>query len=104
MRSAGSGTKAAFDETVMINSTETLLANATSVFSSSSSGVLTCLAANRRSIGYMDADQVVSFNAGGANAGLGYTVRLDGGLAHDPAIVGNAKRDRCASMLIAGWR
>jgi hypothetical protein len=106
MRSAGSGTKAAFDETVMINSTETLLANATSVFSSSSSGVLTCLAGNRRSIGYMDADQVVSFNPGGANAGLGYTVRLDGGLAHDPALVGNEKRDlRCGKYAYwAGWR
>lgn len=106
MRSAGSGTKAAFDETVMINSTETLLANATSVFSSSSSGVLTCLAGNRRSIGYMDSDTVVSFNPGGANAGLGYTVRLDGGLAHDPALVGNEKRDlRCGKYAYwAGWR
>jgi ABC-type phosphate transport system substrate-binding protein len=106
MRSAGSGTKAAFDETVMINSTETLLANATSVFSSSSSGVLTCVAGNRRSIGYMDADQLVSFNVGGANAGLGYTVRLDGGLAYDPALVGNEKRDlRCGKYAYwAGWR
>jgi hypothetical protein len=106
MRSAGSGTKAAFDETVMINSTETLLANATSVFSSSSSGVLTCLAGTRRTIGYMDADQVVSFNPGGANAGLGYTVRLDGGLAYDAALVGNEKRDlKCGKYAYwAGWR
>lgn len=91
-RSAGSGTKAAFDETLMINATETGLANAGVIFSPSTSGVLTCLAANRRSIGYMDADQVVSFNVGGANAGLAYVVRVDGGLAHDPSLT-DPKRD-----------
>ncbi|MGA6828442.1 substrate-binding domain-containing protein [Nitrospira sp. NS4] len=105
MRSAGSGTKAAFDETVMINATETLLANTTSVFSSSSSGVLTCLAGNRRSVGYMDADAVVSFNPGGANNGLAYVVRLDGGLAHDPSLT-DPKRDlKCGKYAYwAGWR
>ena len=91
-RNAGSGTKAAFDETLMINATETPVANAVHVFSSSTSGVLSCLATNRRSIGYMDADQVVSFNAGGANAGLGYVVRVDGGLAYDPSLA-DPKRD-----------
>jgi len=106
MRNAGSGTKASFDETVMINSTETLLANVTSVFSSSSSGVLTCVAGTRRTIGYMDADQLVSFNPGGANAGLGYPVRIDGGLAYDAALVGNEKRDlKCGKYAYwAGWR
>lgn len=106
MRNAGSGTKAAFDETVMINSTETLLANATSVFSSSSSGVLTCLAGTRRTIGYMDSDAVVNFNAGGSQAGNAYAIRLDGGLAYDPALVGNEKRDlRCGKYAYwAGWR
>jgi len=106
MRNAGSGTKAAFDETVMINSTETLLANATSVFSSSSSGVLTCLAGTRRTIGYMDSDAVVNFNAGGSQAGNAYAIRLDGGLAYDPALVGNEKRDlKCGKYAYwAGWR
>ncbi len=106
MRSAGSGTKAAFDETVMINSTETLLANATSVFSSSSSGVLTCLVGTRRTIGYMDSDAVVNFNVGGSQAGNAYTIRLDGGLAHDPSLVGNEKRDlKCGKYAYwAGWR
>jgi len=81
------------------------LANATSVFSSSSSGVLTCVANNRRSIGYMDADQVVSFNPGGAQAGNAYVVRLDGGLAHDPSLT-DPKRDlKCGKYAYwAGWR
>ena len=92
LRNAGSGTKAAWDETVMINTNETSVANANVIFSSSTSGVLACLAANRRSIGYMDADQVVSFNVGGANAGLGYVVRVDGGLANDPSLT-DPKRD-----------
>jgi len=95
LRNAGSGTKAAFDETLMINANETSISIPGSVvFSSSTSGVLSCLAANRRSIGYMDSDQVRSFNPGGANAGLAYTVRVDGGLAHDPSLGStNEKRD-----------
>lgn len=105
MRNAGSGTKATFDETVMINASETLLANATSVFSSGTSGVLTCLAGTRRTIGYADADQVVSFNPGGANAGLAYAVRIDGGLANDPSLT-DPKRDlKCGKYAYwAGWR
>jgi ABC-type phosphate transport system substrate-binding protein len=91
-RNAGSGTKAAFDETVMINATETAVATGSHVFSSSSSGVLACLAANRRSIGYMDSDQVTHFNVGGDNAGLAYVIRLDGGLANDPSL-SDPKRD-----------
>ena len=43
LRNAGSGTKAAFDETIMINANETSVANATVIFSSSTSGVLSCL-------------------------------------------------------------
>ncbi len=94
LRNAGSGTKAAFDQTLMVNATESAIASASVIFSPSTSGVLACLAANRRSIGYMDADQVVSFNPGGANAGLAYTVRVDGGKAHDPALgATNEKRD-----------
>ncbi|MBX3302699.1 MAG: substrate-binding domain-containing protein [Nitrospira sp.] len=92
LRTAGSGTKAAFDQTLMINATETAFAGAAVIISPSSSGVLTCLANNRRSIGYLDADQVVSFNTGGAQAGLAYAVRVDGGLAHDPSLA-DPKRD-----------
>ena len=92
LRNAGSGTKAAFDETLMINTTETGLANASVIFSSSTSGVLSCLAANRRSIGYMDADQVVSFNPGGAQAGNAYVISVDGGKAYDPSLT-DPKRD-----------
>jgi hypothetical protein len=60
--------------------------------------VLTCLAANRRSIGYMDADQVVSFNVGGANAGLGYVIRIDGGLAHDPSLTDKKRDLKCGKF------
>ena len=91
-RNAGSGTKAAFDETIMINATETQVASGVHVFSSSTSGVLACVASNRRSIGYMDVDQVVSFNPGGANAGLAYLIRIDGGLPNDP-LLSDPKRD-----------
>lgn len=92
LRNAGSGTKAAWDETVMINTNETGVANTSVIFSSSTSGVLTCLANNRRSIGYMDADSVVSFNPGGAQAGNAYVIRVDGGLANDPSLT-DPKRD-----------
>jgi ABC-type phosphate transport system substrate-binding protein len=105
LRNAGSGTKATFDETVMINANETSVANASVVFSSSSSGVLTCLSTNRRSIGYMDSDAVVNFNVGGAQAGNAYAIRIDGGLAHDPSLT-DPKRDlKCGKYPYwAGWR
>ncbi len=93
LRNAGSGTKAAFDETLMLNAPEWAVALPTVIFSSSTSGVLSCLAANRRSIGYMDSDQDKSFDPGQPNAGLANPVRVDGGLANDPTIPGNPKRD-----------
>jgi hypothetical protein len=105
-RNAGSGTKATFDETVMINTTEFAVAIPTqTIFSSSSSGVLTCLTGNRRSIGYMDSDAVTNFNGGGGSAGLAYAVRIDGGLANDPALT-DPKRDlKCGKYAYwAGWR
>lgn len=105
LRNAGSGTKAAFDETVMINANETSVANASVVFSSSSSGVLSCLSTNRRSIGYMDSDAVVNFNVGGSQAGNAYAIRIDGGLANDPSLT-DPKRDlKCGKYPYwAGWR
>ena len=95
LRNAGSGTKATFDETLMINATESSVATGSVIFSSSTSGVLTCLAANRRSIGYADSDQVVSFNPGGANDGLAYVVRVDGGLANDPSLTDHKRDLKC---------
>ena len=105
LRAAGSGTKAAWDETIMINAGETSVANASVIISTSTSGVLTCVATNRRSIGYMDSDQVVSFNVGGAQAGNAYVVRIDGGLANDPSLT-DPKRDlKCGKYAYwAGWR
>ncbi len=100
-RSAGSGTKAAFDETVMINATETPLASGNVIFSSSSSGVRTCLQNNRRSIGYVDADLVPTI----ANA---YQVRLDGALPHNPTAATPAlkKQDLTCGRYAywVGWR
>ena len=97
LRNAGSGTKAAFDETLMVNVNETSIASAGAViFSSSTSGVLSCLANNRRSIGYMGSDWDRVFDPGSSYPGLAYPVRVDGGLANDPAIASNPKRDlRC---------
>jgi len=97
IRNAGSGTKAAFDQTLMLNATETVIAGPTVIFSPSTSGVLACLAANRRSIGYMAADQVVSFNLGGANVGLAYVVRVDGGLANDPSLPDRKRDLKCGN-------
>jgi len=105
LRNAGSGTKATFDETVMINANETSVANANVVFSSSSSGVLTCLSTNRRSIGYMDADAVVNFNVGGSQAGNAYAIRIDGGLANDPSLTDRKRDLKCGKYPYwAGWR
>jgi len=92
LRNAGSGTKATFAATLMLNATETNGGPASVIFSSSTSGVQACLEGNRRSIGYMDADQVTRYLTGGAAAGLANVVSVDGGLANDPSLP-DAKRD-----------
>ncbi len=92
LRNAGSGTKAAFAATLMINASETNGGPASVIFSSSTSGVQTCLEANRRSIGYMDSDQVTRYLTGGAAVGLAYVVPMDGGLANNP-VLPDRKRD-----------
>lgn len=99
LRSAGSGRKAAFDETLMINTTETSLANASVIFSSSPSGVADCLAAHRRSIGYMVTDEILYFNSqigpNGPNFGKAYVIRVDGGLANDPSLADPKQDLKC---------
>ena len=107
MRNAGSGTKAAFDETVMINDTEFAgFGSATKVFSSSSSGVLDCLHNNKNGIGYLDADQREKFvNAGTGFTGDAYEVRLDGGLAYDAAATDKKRDLKCGRYSYwVGWR
>jgi len=83
MRTAGSGTKAMLDQVIMINTTEFSGTNANANYGAKTSNVLSCIAGNRRSIGYMDADQETHFLAGGDNVGLGYAVKVDGTLAKD---------------------
>jgi len=95
LRNAGSGSKAMLAQTIMINAKETVLANSNVIFSSGTSGVLSCIASNPRSIGYMDADQELSFLSGGANAGLGYAVKVDGYLAHDASLTNPKENLEC---------
>jgi hypothetical protein len=113
LRNAGSGTKAAFDETVMINQPEATLAiPGSTVFSSSTSGVLTCLAGNRRAIGYMDQDQIVQFTNAtlpngnpNPNLGLGYSIGIDGHKAYDPSLTDKKRDLKCGRYPYwAGWR
>jgi ABC-type phosphate transport system substrate-binding protein len=103
MRRAGSGTKAAYDATVMQIGTETPfgssnLANAAdgNYFGTSNQDIRDCIAGNTstspvraahpRAVGYMEADQahqlVTTANPGSTQPG-GYIVRLDGYLAVD---------------------
>lgn len=91
LRNAGSGTKAALDQTVLINTTETGLPVAGGViFGGSTSNVQSCLASNPNAIGYMDADQINSVAAGI------YTVAIDGALPPNGTVAG--KRDlRCGA-------
>lgn len=113
MRNAGSGTKATFDETVMINASEvTVSIPGAQVFGGSSSNVLSCIAGNRRAIGYMDSDQLLQFTnplkadgTANPNFGLGYLVGIDGAKPYD-ATLSDPKRDlKCGRYPYwANWR
>lgn len=113
MRNAGSGTKATFDETVMINASEvTVNIPGAQVFGGSSSNVLSCIAGNRRAIGYMDSDQLLQFTSTllpngnpNPNLGLGYLVGIDGAKPYD-ATLSDPKRDlKCGRYPYwANWR
>jgi periplasmic binding family protein len=66
MRNPGSGSKAGFDQTVMLilnetNGPVTPGANGGAVFAGSSGGVADCLQANPRGIAYLDADFEINF-------------------------------------------
>jgi hypothetical protein len=101
-RAAGSGTKATLDETIMINATETPLFE---TFNTGTADVVICMTGNRKSIGYMDADQLVTFQTAGTNFGTAYPVRVDGGLAYDASLT-DPKRDlKCGRYPYwAAWR
>ena len=113
MRNAGSGTKATFDETVMINASEaTVNIPGSQVFGGSTSNILTCLAGNRKAIGYMDADQLLQFTnallpngSPNPNVGLGYLIGIDGAKAYDASLT-DPKRDlKCGRYPYwAAWR
>lgn len=67
LREAGSGSKAAFDQTMMLQSTEATVANnavngtgGSVIYSPSSSGVVTCIQNNVNAIGYLNAESVVT--------------------------------------------
>lgn len=102
LRTAGSGTKAAFDETVMVTDTETpsgssnLTNDADGVyFGISNQDVRDCIQGNAaagrpahiRGVGYMEGDQA-SLVTGG------YIVKMDGFLSYDPSLpLADRKRD-----------
>ena len=94
-RTAGSGTFAALDQTLLINTTHTPLASADVVFSASTSGVITCLASHPRAIAYMDADQVSAFAPGGSQPGAAYVVAVDGGRANNTALADDKRDLKC---------
>jgi hypothetical protein len=102
LRTAGSGTKAALDETVMVTATEialgsTNLTNAADgvYFGTSNQDVRDCIQGNAgagrpahpKGVGYMEGDQA-SLMTGG------YIVPLDGFLSYDPSLpIADRKRD-----------
>lgn len=107
LRNPGSGSKAAFDETVMINLNETNTASGTvSVFSGSSGGVEDCLKNNPRGIGYLDADQELLFTTvGNARFGDAYMVALEGTKPRNPSLADPKQDLKCGRYPYwATWR
>lgn len=117
LRNAGSGTKATFDETVMINQSETTISiPGTAEFSNGSSGVLGCIgtatSGAHRAIGYMDADQLLNFTTallpnGSANPNFdqGYLIGIDGAKAYDAAKIDRKQDLKCGRYPYwATWR
>ena len=112
MRRAGSGTKAAFDQTVMKDAKETpigttdLTSNNTRYFGQSNQDVRDCIGGNAgqgisahpNAVGYMETEQATIL----ANTGNGRIVRLNGYRSNDPAgaTVADKKKDlRCGRHL-----
>lgn len=110
LRTAGSGTKAAVDETVMTTATETALGTATLTnpadgvyFGQSNQDVRDCIIGNAttapvrpahtKGFGYMEADQ--AFEAANPSVGVSkaYEVKMDGFKARDLALVPDQKEN-----------
>jgi hypothetical protein len=109
LRTAGSGTKAALDETVMVTAAE-INAGSTNLtnpadgvyFGTSNQDVRDCIEGNAgagrpahpKAIGYMEADQAAAVTGG-------HVVRLDGYLSNDPGHAsGDAKHDlKCGKFV-----
>jgi len=96
LRNAGAGQKSMVDEVLLINVPETSVALPNAViFSNNASGVVNCVASNRRSIGYAETEELVRFEAGGANAGLAYQIAIDGGRAYDSTLADPKQDLKC---------
>ena len=114
IRAQGSGSKAAFDEMVMINATETpfgstdLTNGADGVyFGGSTQDVQDCLRGNvspstggprpahPRGIAYMDADQAYNVSA----TGPAYPIKLDGLAANDTSLTDPKRNIKCGMYL-----
>lgn len=120
LRRAGSGTKAALDETVMKDVTEisagssSLTNSAPGVyFGTSTQDVQDCVRGNtdfapirpahKLAIGYLDADANVG--ATGTSITPGYDVKLNGLLANDPSLTDPKVNLKCGKYLYwVGWR
>ena len=106
MRNPGSGSKAAFDETVMLLLNEATLAGTQAVFGGSSGNIADCLKNNPRGIGYIDADFEVNFTtAGNARFGDAYMVALEGYKPRDGALADPKQNLKCGRYPYwATWR
>jgi PBP superfamily domain len=106
MRNPGSGSKAAFDETVMLILNEATLAGTQAVFGGSSSNVADCLKNNPRGIGYIDADFEINFiTSGNARFGDAYMVALEGYKPRDSALADPKQNLKCGRYPYwATWR
>jgi hypothetical protein len=106
LRNPGSGSKAAFDETVMIILNETGIAGTQAVFSGSSGGVEDCLKNNPRGIGYLDADQELVFTTPtNARFGDAYMVALEGTKPRNSSLTDQKQDLKCGRYPYwAMWR
>lgn len=116
LRTAGSGTKAALDQTVMVTAVETpagstnlTLAADGVYFGTSNQDVADCIVGNVaagrpahvKAFGYMEADQAsVLVDSPPVGIAKGYEVRMDGFKARDLALGANSKRN----LVCGDWK